>query len=110
MFKPDGANRSSAPAMKITESSIMGRKQITAKIGKMLKPQTFLVYPSKPGQHVIVASDRSIGSFNPETGEGVLNTKGSKYHHLTPHTRGLRRFTFPQDFVAAALSIALDGL
>ena len=77
-------------------------KNVTAKLSKMRKPQSFTIYPrstSTSDNDIIVQSDKSIGKFNPETGEGVLNTKGSYF----PHLAFALPFQFPADFVQACV-------
>ena len=79
-------------------------RNIEAKLGKMRKPQSFTVYPrstsAKPGDNrIIVQSNKSIGMFDPETGEGVLNTKGSYFPHLALGAP----FQFPTEFVKACI-------
>jgi hypothetical protein len=75
---------------------------ITAKLGNMRKPQEFSVYPFNDGDRTItVQSDKSIGQFDPITGKGVLNSKGSNakyFMHLSP-SYGAVPFDFPLDFV-----------
>lgn len=71
---------------------------IDAKLGRMRKPQSFLVIP-QDGQ-IVVQSDKSIGIFDPETGAGRLNTKGCYYMHLVPHL-GAQACVFPAEFVKA---------
>lgn len=79
---------------------------VEAALAGMRKPQRFVVYPRTSGQPVVVQSERAIGRFDPATGEGVLNWRGSgsKYFaHLARHT-GAEPFTFPPEFVAACLN------
>jgi hypothetical protein len=76
-------------------------RQVTAKLDKMRKPQTFTVYPPSDDGQIIVQSDRAIGKFDPATGKGMLNYAGStpKYFpHLTA-TLGAKPFTFPDWFI-----------
>lgn len=72
-------------------------KLVSAKLGRMRKPQQFIVYPSSrtDNDDLVVQSDKSIGRFNPETGKGVLNTKGQYFPHLSLASE----FQFPMDFV-----------
>lgn len=72
-------------------------KTVTAKLGNMRKPQTFTVQLTDKG-NFIVQSDKSIGQFDMNTGKGLLNTKGSYFHHLTKFM-GAQPFQFPEDFV-----------
>ncbi|HEX8213784.1 MAG TPA: hypothetical protein VF584_26695 [Longimicrobium sp.] len=64
----------------------MRTNTIRAKLAGMRTEQDFSVYPrNRGGAPVIVQSDRAIGQFDPETGEGLLNWRGSKakyFHHL----------------------------
>lgn len=80
---------------------------VTAKLGTMRKPQTFVTYPRKSAtETVIVQSEKAIGQFDPATGKGVLNAKGSKskgFIFLSPFM-GAEPFQFPADFVAAAIA------
>lgn len=87
----------------------MGFKTIEAKFGNMRKTQRFVVTLSNKG-NFIVQSQKSIGRFDMVSGEGLLNTHGSYFHHLSP-TLGAQPFTFPQDFVkecCAAFPLAND--
>jgi hypothetical protein len=78
-------------------------KTITTRLASMKKPQRFIVYPFKPENngHITVQSDKAIGRFDPITGKGLLNYKGSKpkyFMHLSPFT-GAIEYQFPPDFV-----------
>lgn len=73
---------------------------LTVKLGNMRKAQEFLVLPTKPGEKIIVQSDKSIGCFNPDTGKGILNTKGCHFPHLNKML-GAVEYQFPTDFVEA---------
>ena len=72
-------------------------KIVSGKLGKMRKPQEFVVMPSDDGM-LIVQSDKSIGKFDPETGEGVLNVKGTYFMHLN-ECMGAAQYQFPTEFV-----------
>lgn len=78
----------------------------TAKLATMRKPQDFTVYPGGPDEVVQVQSDRAIGRFDPQTGVGVLNWRGSsaKYGVHLSKFLGAEDFTFPADFVAECLA------
>ena len=80
---------------------------IRAKLAGMRAEQEFSVYPrNHGGAPVVVQSDRAIGRFDPATGEGLLNWRGSKakyFHHLDP-SLGAERYTFPPEFVAQAVT------
>lgn len=78
-------------------------KTVTAKLANMRKPQEFVVYPREAGEPVVVQSGKSIGRFDPTTGEGVLNTKGCYFPHLSK-ALGAQPYTFPQDFVTACIA------
>lgn len=80
-------------------------KEVSAKLGNMRKPQSFVVYPRQAGEPVHVQSDRACGWFDPATGKGMLNTKGSHSAHLLP-ALGARAYTFPNEFVCACLSVS----
>ena len=78
-------------------------KTVTAKLATMRKPQEFVVYPFTPEStgSITVQSDKAIGQFDPITGQGMLNSKGSssKYFvHLMPQL-GAVPYTFPREFV-----------
>ncbi len=77
-------------------------KSVSAKLGNMRKPQSFVVYPGKEGEDLIVQSDKSIGQFNRETGKGILNTKGCYFLHLTK-LLGAQEYQFPMEFVIACV-------
>jgi hypothetical protein len=74
-------------------------KDFDYKLPGMRKAQNWTVYPRTEGKPVKVQSDRSIGLFDPKTGEGVLNTKGC----YQPHLMTAPRFTFPEEFVKLCL-------
>ena len=81
---------------------------INYKLAGMRKAQDFTIYPFKPdAAKITVQSDKAIGEFDPVTGEGVLNWRGSgaKYfHHLMP-MMGAERFTFPREFVELCITM-----
>lgn len=76
---------------------------VTAKLGAMRKPQRFLISPMSTGE-ILVQSAKSIGKFDPATGVGILNTKGSYFPHLHP-VMGAKPFTYPAEFVAEAVKV-----
>lgn len=80
----------------------MAIKIVVAKLGKMRKPQEFVVYPKSEGDggFLKVQSDKSIGIFDPSTGEGKLNIKGSYF----PDLMKAEPFTFPKDFVEECIA------
>ena len=77
-------------------------KRIMATLAGMRKPQEFVVYPHKDGASTVtVQSDRAIGQFDPKTGVGVLNWRGSNskyFPHLT-QIFGAEPYRFPVEFV-----------
>ena len=85
-------------------------RSVEAKLAKMRKPQSFSILPTEDGEHLIVQSDKSIGRFAWRTGEGVLNTKGSYFPHLS-RVLGAEPYTFPAEFVQQCLEAcpSLDG-
>jgi hypothetical protein len=74
-------------------------RRFTAKLGKMRKPQEFVAFTN--GSQITVQSNKSIGSFDPETGEGILNIKGCYFIYLNP-ILGAEKFQFPPEFVEMA--------
>lgn len=78
-------------------------KRIQAKLGKMRKPQEFIVYPKQEGSNrVVIQSDKAIAAFNPDTGKGLLNIKGCYFVHLN-HLAGAIDYQFPKDFIEACI-------
>ena len=73
------------------------RGYVTAKLGRMRKPQRFLVTRTDKGNY-LVQSDKSIGMFDPTTHKGVLNTRGCFFPHLE-RVMGAVSFVFPPEFV-----------
>lgn len=71
---------------------------VTAKLGKMRKPQTFHVSPMSDG-NVMIQSAKSIGTIDPHTGRGRLNTAGPYF----PHLAVAAAFQFPAEFVTEVL-------
>lgn len=81
----------------------MNIKTVTAKLAGMRKPQRFVVYPFKPTESTLITvqSERAIGRFDPTTGQGVLNWRGSGYKvfaHLNTFL-GAESYQFPMEFV-----------
>lgn len=77
-------------------------KTFDFKLANMRKPQNWIVVPaSDEAGFITVQSDKSIGRFNPETGVGVLNTKGQYFMHLNA-IMGAQPFTFPKEFIELA--------
>jgi hypothetical protein len=82
-------------------------QRINAKLAGMRKPQNFVVYPFKPGALIMVQSDKCIGRFDPVTGRGIINWRGSNYKtsvHLSP-ILGAEEYEFPQDFVDTCIAL-----
>jgi hypothetical protein len=77
-----------------------GFHTVRARLGNMRKPQEFIVARTDRGNY-IVQSDKSIGEFDPATGKGVLNTRGSYFPHLS-RALGAKPYTFPPEFVQEA--------
>ena len=76
-------------------------KRITAKIGKMRKPQDFIVYPPSTAEgKIVIQSDKSIAMFDENTGKGLLNIKGCYFVHLN-QALGAIPYEFPMEFVNA---------
>lgn len=71
---------------------------VTAKLGNMRKAQEFVVYPPREDGKIMVQSNKSIGLFDPDTGKGILNIKGSYTPYLHPAT-GAKPYDFPQEFI-----------
>lgn len=91
------------PDGSISILDIKKRGRVSAKLGKMRKPQEFVVYPVKEGERTItVQSDKSIGRFDTVTGKGVLNTRGQYFVHLAV----AQPFEFPKEFVHQCLVLA----
>jgi len=79
-------------------------KTITAKLAGMRKAQRFVVYPQSQGSNndsIMVQSDKAIGLFDPKTGFGVLNWRGSnsKYGVHLNKMLGAEPYQFPPEFV-----------
>ena len=65
------------------------------KLGTMRKEQQFSVSQTRDGQ-IMVQSDKSIGTFDPATGEGKFTQQGCYFHHLAYLGKP---FVFPAEFV-----------
>lgn len=81
-------------------------KNVLGKFGNMRKAQDFTVYPASAndGGMIKVQSGKSIGQFNPETGRGVLNTRGCYF----PDLAFAKPFWFPEDFVKQCVEAQLQ--
>lgn len=81
--------------------------RVTAKLATMRKPQEFVVYPPSTDDkgRIVVQSDKAIGIFEPETGKGLLNWRGSnsKYFVHLHRQLGAEPYTFPEVFIAACM-------
>jgi hypothetical protein len=67
----------------------MMNKYIELKIGKMRKPQDFLIQTVtiagegvKKEKHIVLQSGKAIGQLNVDTGEFKFSTKGAYFPHL----------------------------
>lgn len=61
----------------------MNIKSVAMKIGKMRKPQNFVIYPNGTSDtHIVVQSDKCIGRLDKKTGEFQLSTSGQYFIHL----------------------------
>jgi hypothetical protein len=76
-------------------------EQVTAKFHTMRKPQGFLVQTTTDGR-ICVQSERSIGIFDPATGEGRLSVKGNTFVHLSAYSI---IYVFPDDFRKACADV-----
>lgn len=68
------------------------------KLGNMRKPQDFSIYPEGDDGKILIQSNKSIGSFDKVTGEGLLNTKGCYFMHLNTFM-GAKPYTLPADIL-----------
>lgn len=75
------------------EDAMIKGNYVVAKLGKMRKPQEFVVLAEEGGQ-MLIQSDKSIGRIYPD-GTGRLSTKGSYFYHLSL----AEKYTFPKEFV-----------
>lgn len=75
-------------------------RTIKLQLPGMRKADECVVYPRNNGEPIVIQGARSIARFDPVTGEGIVNFKGSnpKYFvHLMG--AGAQRFTFDQAFI-----------
>lgn len=80
-------------------------KCVSAKLANMRKPQDFTIYPRSKGSPLMtVQSDKSIGMFNVDTGNGMLNTTGCYFPHLSK-AMGAKPYQFPKEFVEKCLEV-----
>ena len=58
-------------------------KSIDLKIGRMRKPQDFILYPYKEtDENIMIQSDKSIGILHKKTRKFIFTNKGSYFHDL----------------------------
>jgi hypothetical protein len=58
-------------------------KNIELKIGRMRKPQDFILYPYKEtDENIMIQSNKSIGILHKETKKFIFTSKGSYFHDL----------------------------
>ena len=84
----------------------MGKvERFSYKLAGMRKADSYIVYPRKPGEDLIVQGSRTIAQVDPKTGTGTLNWKGSngKYFVHLSHVLGAEPFQFPKEFVGLAV-------
>ena len=60
----------------------MNFKEVNLKLANMRKEQGFIIQDVNNSELFVIQSDKSIGSFNKETGKGKLNTSGKYFPHL----------------------------
>lgn len=79
--------------------------RVAGKFLGMRRPDDYVVM--KTGEQIYVQGSRSIGQFDPVTGVGVLNWKGSHSKHNVHLSSllGAQEFTFPAEFVDACLRV-----
>ncbi len=67
----------------------------------MRKPDDIIVYPRKDEKEFTFQGSRLIGTVNPETGNGMLNFKGSnsKYFMHLSKFMGAVPYEYPQEFI-----------
>jgi hypothetical protein len=82
-------------------------KRIAVKVKGMRKADDCVVYPDRGDGTIQIQGHRLIARFDAETGEGVINYKGSnsKYGvHLSP-ALGAEPITFDAEFIAKCKEI-----
>lgn len=79
----------------------LGGRYIIAALGNQRKARDWLVQATDTDQ-IIVQADDCIGCFDVSGANGRLNFRGGYF----PHLALAKPFTFPPDFVRAALEIA----
>lgn len=82
-------------------------RHVKVKFLGMRKEDECVVYPYSEGQtEIMFQGDRTVGQFNIETGEGVLNCKGSnaKYGHHLSKMFGAVPFKYSPEFVKECLA------
>lgn len=86
----------------------MTNNYIELKIGKMRKPQNFLVQTVCElggGQQIVIQSSKSIGRLDTATGEFRFTTKGCYFPHLT----FAEPLELPEEVKAKITEIAFGG-
>ncbi len=73
---------------------------IEGKLHTMRKPDSWFVQPRSDGL-IHLSGNRTTGVFDPATGKGRFNIKGSYFAHLH-YAMGAVDYTFPEDFVTLA--------
>ena len=82
-------------------------RTFTAKLGRMRKPDNWVVYPRKTGEKLVVQAGAYICSFDAETGEGMLSKRqsgGAYFMHLS-EAFGAKPVKVPQEVINAALTV-----
>lgn len=86
---------------------------ISLKLHNMRKKQKFTIYPvSENDHHFIIQSNKRIGRFLLETGEGVLSvncTNGAYFHHLSKALGAFNYKLTPLDLQAIRMLIFSAG-
>jgi hypothetical protein len=81
--------------------------RVRGKLATMRKPRDWSVSPVDDGS-IMVQTNGAIGQFNFRSRQGVLNTKGEYFPHLSP-ALGAKPYEFPAEFVRLCLE-ACPGL
>ena len=84
-------------------------KTIMAKLGKMRKAVSWVVYPRKDDDFVLIQSDRRIARFDVRTGVGKLSGSHNYPTFLTLSLPGVEDIVVPPDLIAAAVEAAPKG-
>ena len=82
---------------------------ISLKLGNMRKSQKFSIYPvSENDLYVTIQSNKRIGRFHLETGEGILSVNcasGAYFHHLSKDFGAFNYTLTPLDLQAVRMLI-----